>query len=268
MRWNTGGVNYCYLLSSQDKLNSWLIDPAESDEVIPNLTSSERQSIKAIVNTHHHYDHSDGNMSMINELKQEGKRFVVKIVAGSKSSPDATELPEHLQHYKLGNLDITCIRTPCHTVDSICYHVKDPETNEQCIFTGDTLFIGGCGRFFEGNGVQMDEALNERIIHGVGEPNWNLTRVYPGHEYTKSNVKFIREYVYQELGENEALDNLEKYADKHEMTCGEFTIDDELKYNPFMRLDDPLVRKAVGDDDSSWKRSKVMETLRKLKNSM
>lgn len=268
MRWSTGGVNYSYLLSSQDKEHSWLIDPAESDEVIPHLDPQERLNIRAIVNTHHHYDHSDGNISMINELKQDGNQHIVKIIAGSKSSPGVSEIPTHLQKYQLGNLEVVCLRTPCHTQDSICYYVKDSDTNEQCLFTGDTLFTGGCGRFFEGNGQEMDQALNKTILEGVGEPNWNMTRVYPGHEYTKDNVKFIRKFVYQELGDNEALDKLEKFCKSHEVTTGEFTLDDELKFNPFMRLDDPIVRKAVGDAEEKWERSKVMETLRKMKNSM
>ncbi|CCF57594.1 hypothetical protein KAFR_0C06030 [Kazachstania africana CBS 2517] len=268
MRWATGGDNYSYLLSTQDKKLSWLIDPAEPMEVKPKLDSFELKSIRCIVNTHHHFDHSGGNLNMVHDLKIAGNSSVVKIVAGSTESQGATEIPEHLQRYKLGNLDILCIRTPCHTQDSVCYYVKDPETNEHALFTGDTLFTAGSGRFFEGTGEDMDAALNKRLLEGVGEPNWSLTRVFPGHEYTKSNVKFVRKAVYTNIGENDALDELEDFCNKHEMTTGRFTLQDELKFNPFMRLDDKLVRKAVGDSAGKMGRSEVMDKLRHMKNSM
>ena len=56
---------------------------------------------------------------------------------------------------------IRCIATPCHTSSHICYHVVDG--GEQHVFTGDTLFLGGCGRFFEGTAEQMYEALCVRL---------------------------------------------------------------------------------------------------------
>lgn len=266
MRWLTGGDNYSYLLSTQDKTQSWLIDPAEVLEVLPHLNSSEKKSIQAIVNTHHHYDHAGGNVGILSALGKEG--INPKVVAGSHTSPGATDVPQHEQQYKLGNLVVSCIRTPCHTQDSVCYHVKDPETNEQALFSGDTLFTAGCGRFFEGSAHQMDEALNQRILQDVGEPNWTLTRVFPGHEYTKGNVKFVRRAIYPHPDQNKHFDALEKYALENQVTTGKFTLADESQFNPFMRLDDPVVRKAIGDANGSWTRVQVMDRLRKLKNTI
>lgn len=266
MRWMTGGVNYSYLLSTQDSSQSWLIDPAEAMEVLPALNSAEKSSIQAIVNTHHHYDHAGGNVAVLASLKQTSNH-PIKVIGGSRGSPAVTDIPKDLQHYKLGDLDITSIRTPCHTQDSVCYHVIDPETNEQAIFSGDTLFTAGCGRFFEGTGEEMDAALNEKILKGVKEPNWGTTRVFPGHEYTTGNVEFIRKAIYPNVGDNKYFDALEDYCHEHEVTTGKFTLYDELMFNPFMRLDDKLVRKAIGDENCTWSRGRVMDQLRKMKNA-
>ena len=53
------------------------------------------------------------------------------------------------------------LHTPCHTQDSICYYFQDGD--QRAVFTGDTLFIGGCGRFFEGTPEEMHKALNKTL---------------------------------------------------------------------------------------------------------
>lgn len=59
---------------------------------------------------------------------------------------------------KIGNMNVLCLATPCHTSTHICYFVTDSK-GDKAVFTGDTLFLGGCGRFFEGTAEQMHEAL-------------------------------------------------------------------------------------------------------------
>merc|ERR1711977_611229 len=58
-------------------------------------------------------------------------------------------------------MGVKALHTPCHTQDSICFFFEDG--NERAVFTGDTLFIGGCGRFFEGTPEEMDKALKQTL---------------------------------------------------------------------------------------------------------
>lgn len=132
--------------------------------------------------------------------------------------------------------------------------MEDSSKNERAVFTGDTLFIGGCGKFFEGTAAEMHKALNERL---AGLPD--DTKVYPGHEYTKSNVKFL-----VKVSQSEAIKKLESFAENNRETQGKFTIGDEKKHNLFMRVETEEMRKATGKTDPV----DVLGKLREMKNNM
>ncbi|KAL6927934.1 hypothetical protein ACO0SA_004557 [Hanseniaspora valbyensis] len=271
MRWATGGVNYSYLLSklappSMTSAN-WIIDPAEPLEVKDQLSTHELQSITTIVNTHHHYDHAGGNIAFAALLTQrKNPSFIIGSTLSATLPTSKVTQPNDEQIFDLGhNITVEAIRTPCHTQDSVCYLVKDSEKDDYAIFTGDTLFTAGCGRFFEGTGEEMHNSLNHILERTNG--HWDKVKVYPGHEYTKSNVKFIRHMVWKEIGDNKAFDHLEQLALNTEVLTGMFTLQDELDFNPFMRLNDPFVRKAVGDDNNTLSEKDVMTKLRKLKDN-
>lgn len=248
MRWGRGD-NYAYLLVDTPTKNAWLIDSAQPDEVNEYFSKNKINfELKAIVNTHHHYDHSDGNPFY-------HKKYPDLPVIAGKDSPLVSYTPSHEETIHLGDdLTIRALHTPCHTQDSICYFVEDSKTGERAVFTGDTLFISGCGRFFEGTGKEMNYSLN-KVLAALPKD----TRVYPGHEYTKSNVKFSKTVL-----QNDAIKKLEEYCSTHEYTTGKFTIGDELEFNPFMRLSDPQVIKVTGLNQPDL----VMDKLREMKNSM
>ncbi|KAK1052046.1 Cytoplasmic glyoxalase II [Friedmanniomyces endolithicus] len=198
-----------------------------------------------IINTHHHHDHAGGNAEML-------KSYPIPIIGG-KDCDKVSKTPGHGDTFTIGDsIKVKALHTPCHTQDSICYLFEDGE--DRAVFTGDTLFIGGCGRFFEGTAEEMDTALNKTL--GALPDD---TKVYPGHEYTKGNVKFA-----VTVSQSEPIKKLESFASSNKQTQGKFTIGDEKQHNVFMRLDDPTVQKYTGKTS----RVDVMSKLREAKNSM
>lgn len=144
------------------------------------------------------------------------------IIAG-KDAEGVTQTPANGSGFKIGNIAVKGLYTPCHTQDSICWFMEDGA--DKVVFTGDTLFHAGCGKFFEGSAEEMNTALNKKLAALPDD-----TKVFPGHEYTKSNVKFAVSVL-----KNDAIKKLEAYADQHQETQGKFTIGDEKEHNPFMR---------------------------------
>ena len=119
---------------------------------------------------------------------------------------------------------------PCHTPGHVLYHCQD------ALFTGDTLFIAGCGNLNAGTPAQMHNALNEQIA--VLPP---ATRVFVGHEYTANNLKFAATVEPS----NEAIQRklewaLEKATSKSPTVPS--TVKEELETNPFMRVHLPSLQ--------------------------
>ncbi|KAM3535075.1 hypothetical protein MY4038_001651 [Beauveria bassiana] len=247
--WVGTSNNYAYLVVDDKSKDAVIIDPANPPEVAPVLkdaTAAGKINLTSIVNTHHHWDHAGGNKQLLEDLGNPKLGII-----GGKDCEGVTQTPKHGEVFKIGDISVRAVHTPCHTQDSICYYMED--NTGKAVFTGDTLFISGCGRFFEGNATEMDEALNKRLAALPDD-----TVVYPGHEYTKANVQFAISVL-----QSEPVKALQDFAENNKVTTGRFTIGDEKKHNVFMRLDDPVVQKATGATDPV----KVMAQLREMKNS-
>ncbi|KAF7507813.1 hypothetical protein GJ744_010114 [Endocarpon pusillum] len=255
--WVGSSNNYAYLVTDEATKDSVIIDPANPPEVAPTVNeqlSSKSINLTAILNTHHHWDHAGGNAGMLKQLPSSSSTPVI----GGKDCDCVTQTPSHHSRFPLGqNISVTALHTPCHTQDSICYYMEDSSKSpaEHAVFTGDTLFIGGCGKFFEGTAQEMHTALNDTLASLPDD-----TRVFPGHEYTRSNVKFLLHVDPH----NEAVKRLRDFADANPQTQGCFTIADEKRHNVFMRVRDEAMREVTGCEEPS----EVLAKLREMKNAM
>lgn len=258
--------NYAYVLSDEKSRDAFIVDPASPQEVRPVLEElSQLQGLKfrGILTTHHHADHAGGN-SMVHGFLQklaqangyqlfsdnDGKDY--SVIGGGPKVQALTHTIAHSDVLTLpgDRITLTALHTPCHTQDSVCYYVQDGD--QRAVFTGDTLFIGGCGRFFEGKPIEMNRALNV-ILASLPHD----TKVYPGHEYTKANVKFCLS-----ISDAEPIKKLAALTAQHHQTPGRSTIGDEKLHNVFMMVGDPAIQNQLGTKDSD----SAMATMRTMKN--
>lgn len=157
----------------------------------------------------------------------------------------------------LDEVSIRCIHTPGHTMGHICYFAQDGD--QLCVFTGDTLFCGGVGKFFEGTAEDMHKSLQKLL---------NLppqTEIYCGHEYTVSNYRFAL-YIDPD---NQDLHQANEEAitlRNHNRFTVPSTIERELKINPFLRVLEPPIKSkfpTISEDDPVA----LLGALREAKNN-
>ncbi|KZV84079.1 hydroxyacylglutathione hydrolase [Exidia glandulosa HHB12029] len=238
--------NYMYIIAAGGG-KAVAVDPYDVPK-IKAAADKEGLSFSAVLTTHHHFDHAGGNKKFLETF------LGTPVYGGSKEVEALTNEVKDGSTLSIGDLEIQCLHTPCHTQDSICYFVHD-KTNpsEKAVFTGDTLFTGGCGRFFEGTAAEMHAALTK--LGGLPDD----TLLYNGHEYTAGNLAFGRHVDPQNAG----IAKLKALVDKEQVTAGKSTIGDEKEWNVFMRLDSKPVQSATGETDTT----KIMNKLRDMKNN-
>ena len=222
--------NFGYLIHDPATGATASIDAPEAAPIEKAL-QREGWKLTDILVTHHHHDHVGG----INELKQKYNCRVVAPHDKKAAIADVDLRVANADVVKVGGLLARVLETPGHTLDHISY-VFD---SEKTVFAADTLFSIGCGRVFEGTYPMMWESLLK--LRALPDD----MRLYCGHEYTASNVKFA-------LGiepNNSALQARAKEVEALR-AAGKPTIPvllgEEKKANVFLRADAPEVAAAVG----------------------
>ena len=169
--------NFSYIIHNNDE--AIVIDPSESIP-IDQLLEKLKLKLKYILNTHHHLDHVDGNLS----LKEKYNCKIIGFEDDSKKIPGIDICLKNEEIFNEKNFKFKVYHTPGHTLGHICYHFFE----DKKLFTGDTLFSLSCGRLFEGTYEDMYKSLS--LIKTFDKD----TLIYFGHEYTLSNSKFCINY--------------------------------------------------------------------------
>ncbi|MGJ0516096.1 MAG: hydroxyacylglutathione hydrolase [Methylomicrobium sp.] len=222
--------NYIYLVHDPVSQDTAAVDPAEAQPVL-DILASKGWKLSYILNTHHHWDHVGGNL----ELQQQTGCRVIAPAADRHRIPGIDQSVSEGDKIALGRHVGRVMFTPGHTLGHIVYHFAE----DGLLFCGDTLFVMGCGRLFEGTAEQMWDSL-QRLKALPAD-----TRFYCTHEYTQNNGRFA---LTLEPDNPVLIEKMQRVAElrAHNRPTVPSTIGEELATNPFFREDSPSIRKSIG----------------------
>lgn len=211
--------NYGLLIHDPVSGRTANIDTPDASE-ITKQAKARGWTLTEIWNTHHHFDHTGGNAALV----QEHGLNVIGHDKDKKRIPNLAQGVGDGDTFKFGTHDVHVMATDGHTLGHIIYYVPAAKA----AFVGDTLFVMGCGRLFEGSPLQMYESLM-KICRLPDE-----TQLYCAHEYTLSNGKFA---MTVEPDNQDLLDYIETAKKLRENNHPTVPTDvaREKKINPFVR---------------------------------
>jgi hydroxyacylglutathione hydrolase len=223
----------------------------DAPEAAPIMRALEREGwrLTDILITHHHGDHVGG----VAELK---RKYGCRVVGPRDKAAQIANVDLRVGNgdvVKVGNLLARVLETPGHTLDHIAY-VFD---GEKALFAADTLFSIGCGRVFEGNYPMMwDSLLKLRALP-------DDFRLYCGHEYTASNVRFALTVEPDNPALKTRAEEVARLRAENKPTIPSL-LGEEKKANVFLRADDPSVAQKLHMKGASA--AEVFGELRERKN--
>ena len=241
--------NYIWLVTTNE--GSIVIDLGESNNLLK-ILNQRNLDLRAILITHHHFDHTGG----INEILSEKS---VDVYGPNNNIDSINVRVTNESKINLLGIEFEIIEIPGHTLDHNAYFSEN--NGHPILFCGDTLFAGGCGRVFEGTFEQMHDSLS--ILRKLPLN----TKIYCGHEYTESNLKFAKtvEPLNQRIISryNEVIE-----LRKQGIPSLPTTIKFELETNPFLRVDLEEVQEKISKKFNTPKNEKdIFSAIRKWKDN-
>ncbi|MGY4493753.1 hydroxyacylglutathione hydrolase [Pseudomonas sp. TE3610] len=223
--------NYLWLLQDTASKRCAVVDPGDAAPVRAWLTQHPDWQLTDILVTHHHNDHVGG----VAELKQLTGATVYGPAHENIPARDVA-LDDNATLQVLG-LDFQVFAVPGHTLGHIAYYHAG---NAPLLFSGDTLFAGGCGRLFEGTPAQMHHSLQR--LASLPE----ATAVYCAHEYTLSNLRFARAVEPENQHLAQRFADVTRLRDENRITLPS-SIGLERLTNPFLRVLEPAVKEKADE---------------------
>ena len=220
--------NYAYLLDDGSGELA-IVDASEPAPVLPALERAQGR-LTAIFATHHHHDHVGGNEEV---LARHGGARVYGYETDRGRIPCQTEYLRDGQTFTWGKTQVRALHIPGHTLGAVAYVLGD------AVFTGDTLFLAGCGRLFEGTPAMMFHSLCE-VLAPLGDG----MRVFCGHEYTLGNLAFAASVEPGNPRVEQRLSHARAQRARSEPTVGS-PMSEELATNPFMRCQSAEIRRSM-----------------------
>ncbi|MBL6992119.1 MAG: MBL fold metallo-hydrolase [Bacteriovoracaceae bacterium] len=249
--------NISYLLESANSSEFYCIDPVEAETVVQQLSRSKGK-LKAIINTHEHFDHYSGNQDIVRQTGCEV--WAHDSCKGKIPGIDRTLKAEDI--IELGPASkLEVIETPGHTPGHICLKIIHSD-KVVGIITGDTLFNAGVGNCKNGGNVEL---LYQSIAKNFQDLADNV-KVYPGHNYLATNLKFTDSLLPGNALVKEYLENLP--GESFVSTMGA-----ERQINTFLQLDKEklyqvLSKKCPGQIENEQDYKNIFCCLRGLRDQL
>ncbi len=219
--------NYAYLIIDPASGEAGIVDCAEPKPILE-AVQRENVELKSILPTHHHFDHVGGNEELLAAMPG------LTVYGTDDRVPGLTDRVDEGSRVSVGTMAARVMSIPAHTTGHIAYYFE----REAAVFTGDTLFAGGCGRLFEGDAAMMIKSLG-KLRELPAE-----TKVYFGHEYTENNLDFALTLEPN----NQALRDKRAWASS-QRGDGAYTtpttIASEKETNPFFRWESEELRATL-----------------------
>ena len=221
--------NYIWLL--REGAHVAAVDPGDAAPVLAYL-EREEAILTAILATHHHADHVEGNTALL-------ARFPVAVYGPARETiPGRTRALSEGDSLVVPGIGVSLsvLDVPGHTSGHIAYFGNVGDS--AALFCGDTMFAAGCGRLFEGTPEQMWRSLAKFAVLPPA------THVYCGHEYTLANLRFAAAVEPKNAHVKDRQLREQAKRDRGEPTLPS-TIGDERATNPFLRANLPSVKEAA-----------------------
>lgn len=243
--------NYIWALSVPESNEIAVVDPGDASVVNQYLTANQL-TLTAILITHHHQDHTGGVNQLCNEHNA--------VVYGPANSPfEGIQKPlNDTESVTLFGHTLEVKTVPGHTLDHISYFSTGPSPQ---LFCGDTLFLAGCGRLFEGTAEQMFTAMN------YFKTLPDNTEIYCTHEYSLANLAFAQAVEPDNNAISESIKQCENLR-KSDIPTLPSSIAQEKNINPFIRTAEHSVIKAAASFTGKAQQSEteVFAAIREWKN--
>jgi len=220
------GDNYIWLLTAGDNTCA-VVDPGDEDPVLEVL-KQRGLDLRYILLTHHHYDHTGGVTALLDHYQ------ATVFGPDDDRMPYLTHICREADQIQLPELDATfrVLEVPAHTRSHIAYY------GENSIFSGDTLFSLGCGRFFEGTAADMQKSMDKLAALPAETLN------YCAHEYTQANCAFALQVEPANMALQARSEEIDRLRSEGKITLPS-SLGEELAANPFLRTRESSVIEAA-----------------------
>ena len=249
--------NFNYLIACPQTGEALAIDPLDHEKCLQ-AAKVRGWQITQLLNTHEHHDHTGGNAAIVAAT---GAKVIAHHKAGGKIAgmDRGVQAGDTIQVGK--TVELECLDTPGHTMCHICLR---SHTDEPALFSGDTLFNAGAGNVH--NGGNVDDLYTTFAQQLARLPD--NTRVYPGHDYIETNLKFT---LSREPGNRAAQALLPTVAGHDPATSVVTTLAQEKQHNAFFRLASAelisRLRESFPDLGEQPDQQTVFRKLRELRNT-